>query len=173
MQGGFEPVNEHHVDIISGYTPGSIGRVAELHGIYYHTHWGFGTFFEGKMAIELSELLRQFNPARDGFWTASVNGQIEGSIGIDGLHAEAGSVQLRWFIMSDALRGKGAGGRLIDEALDHCRASGLKRVYLWTFEGLHAARHLYEKNGFSLFNQRKGAQWGVEVNEQCFELQLV
>lgn len=28
--------------ITKGYVPGSIGRVAELHGIYYHKNWNFG-----------------------------------------------------------------------------------------------------------------------------------
>ena len=31
--------------IESGYKPGSIGRIAELHGTYYHVHWGFGCVF--------------------------------------------------------------------------------------------------------------------------------
>jgi hypothetical protein len=35
---------------------------------------------------------------------------------------------------------------------------------------LWAARHLYEKTGFRLVEQRRGSQWGVEVNEQRFEL---
>ena len=79
---------------------------------------------------------------------------------------------MRWFIMSDALRGKGAGNQLMDAAMDFCRSRGYKRVYLWTFEGLNPARHLYEKNGFRLVEQHKGNQWGREVNEQRFELEL-
>jgi len=165
-------VDISRIEIRSGYIPGCIGRIAELHGVYYAGRHGFGAFFEGKMAIEISELLRHYDPSRDGLWTVSVNGRVEGSIGIDGYHSEAGSVQLRWFIVSDALRGRGAGDRLLSAAMDHCRSTGCRRVYLWTFEGLHAARHLYEKHGFSLIEQRKGSQWGVEVNEQCFELKL-
>lgn len=51
-----------------------------------------------------------------------------------------------------------------------CRARGHRRVYLWTFEALDAARHLYEKAGFRLAHQQRGRQWGTEVNEQRFEL---
>lgn len=36
--------------IESGYIPGSIGRIAELHGTYYHDHWGFGLYFEAMVA---------------------------------------------------------------------------------------------------------------------------
>ena len=71
--------------------------------------------------------------------------------------------------MSDALRGKGTGNRLIDTAVAFCRKRGYKTIYLWTFEGLDPARHLYEKAGFKLTEERKGTRWGAEVNEQRFQ----
>jgi hypothetical protein len=37
---------------LSGYIPGAIGRIVELHGRYYHEHWGFDLFFESKVATE-------------------------------------------------------------------------------------------------------------------------
>ncbi len=159
-------------EIVRGYTPGCIGRVAELHGAYYAEHWGFGLFFEGKVATELSEFLGRYDEGRDGFWTVPLDERVEGSITIDGIHASEEGAHLRWFIMSDALRGKGVGGRLIDVAIDFCRSRGYGKVYLWTFAGLGAARHLYEKAGFELVEQFKGDQWGTEVEEQRFELVL-
>ena len=160
------------VEISSGYCPGAIGRVVELHGDYYHSHWGFGAFFEAKVAREVAEFFGRYDPRRDGFWTASVSGRVEGSITIDGAHAADAGAHLRWFIMSAALRGTGLGNRLIHAAVDFCRGHGYPRAYLWTFEGLHAARHLYEKAGFQLVEQRRGTQWGTEVAEQRFELSL-
>ena len=161
-----------NLEIVKGYIPGSIGRVAELHGTYYHENWDFTVFFEAKVATELSEFLTRYDEKRDGFWTASLRDRVEGSITIDGIHTEKEGAHLRWFIISDVLRGRGIGGRLIKEALNFCRSKGYKRVYLWTFEGLNAAKHLYEKNGFELVEQHKGMQWGTEVNEQRFELSL-
>ena len=79
---------------------------------------------------------------------------------------------LRWFIISDAIRGQGVGKRLIDAAIDFCCNKKYPRVYLWTFAGLHAARYLYEQAGFVLIEQLRGAQWGTEVEEQRFELRL-
>jgi GNAT superfamily N-acetyltransferase len=146
--------------------------VAELHATYYHRHWGFGLFFEAKVAAELADFLGRYDETRDGFWTASHAGRVEGSIASDGIHAERGGAHLRWFIVSDAWRGKGAGTQLIDAAVEFCRAAGYERVFLWTFEGLHAARHLYEQTGFKLVEQRRGTQWGSEVTEQRFELRL-
>jgi GNAT superfamily N-acetyltransferase len=160
------------IKIAKGYVPGSIGRVAELHGVYYHDHWGFGLFFEAKVAVELSEFLKRYDERQDGFWTASINGRVEGSITIDGIHGGSKGAHLRWFIMSDALRGKGAGGQLVHAAVGFCRKQGYHKIYLWTFEGLGAARHLYEKAGFRLVEEHKGTQWGTEVNEQRFECSL-
>jgi GNAT superfamily N-acetyltransferase len=157
---------------LCGYVPGAIGRVVELHAIYYHKNWNFGFFFESKVAKELSEFLCRFDETRDGFWSALLNGRVEGSITIDGIHAEREGAHLRWFIMSDVLRGRGIGNRLINAAIDFCRNKGHKRVYLWTFEGLDAAKHLYEKSGFKFVEQHRGTNWGTEVNEQRFELRF-
>jgi GNAT superfamily N-acetyltransferase len=160
------------VEIVRGYVPGSIGRVAELHGTYYHDHWGFGLFFEAKVASELSAFLGRYDEGRDGFWTALLGGRVEDSIVIDGIHPESEGAHLRWFIMSDALRGRGIGHRLMNPAIDFCRNKGYNRIYLWSFEGLDAARHLYDKVGFRLVQKHRGSQWGIAVNEQRFELQL-
>jgi GNAT superfamily N-acetyltransferase len=160
------------LEILTGYHPGSLGRVAELHGRYYHQHWNFGLFFEAQVATELAEFLEQYDAQRDGFWTAVQDGRVEGSIAIMGKNANVEGAHLRWFIVSDALRGKGAGKRLIDTALDFCRGAGYQRIYLWTFEGLDAARHVYEKAGFRLEEQRMGSQWGTEVNEQRLAMEL-
>lgn len=154
------------------YIPGSIGRIAELHGTYYHEHWGFGLYFEAKVAIELADFLRRYDKYRDGIWMATVHDRVEGSIIIDGIHAEKKGAHLRWFIISDALRGKGVGRKLLRRAIEFCRNLGYKTIYLWTFEGLGAARHLYEEAGFKLIKQQNGVQWGTEVNEQYFELMV-
>ena len=160
------------VEIRGGLVPGAIGRVVELHGTYYYTHWGFGSFFEAKVAGELAKFIGRYDERRDGFWTAWVDGRVEGSITIDGIHAAHEGAHLRWFILSEAVRGKGVGNRLMGTAVDFCRNNRYDRVYLWTFEGLHAARHLYEKAGFALIEQYHGVQWGTRVNEQRFELCL-
>lgn len=159
-------------EIVHGYLPGSLGRVTELHAIFYHRHAGFGLPFESKVARELAEFLGRHDHARDRLWLVVADDSVEGSIVIDGLHADDEGAHLRWFILSDRLRGSGLGNALVAAAVDFCRTRNYRKVYLWTFEGLHAARHLYEKHGFRLTLQQRGAQWGTEVNEQRFELQL-
>jgi RimJ/RimL family protein N-acetyltransferase len=159
-------------NILKGYVPGAIGRVAELHGAYYHQHAGFGVFFEARVARELAEFMQRYDDQRDGAWFVVVDGRVEGSIVIDGVDAAANGAHLRWFIMSERLRGTGSGNALLGAAIDFCRARGYRHIHLETFEGLQAARHLYEKHGFRLTRQQPGVQWGAEVNEQTFVLSL-
>jgi len=160
------------VAVARDYLPGAIGRIAELHGTYYARHWGFGLFFEAKVATEMSAFLRAYDADRDALWLATVGGRIEGGIAIDGTHAETSGAHLRWFILSDSLRGRGVGRQLVNHAVDFCAESAYRKIFLWTFEGLDVARHLYESVGFTLTCQQKGAVWGTEVNEQMFECTL-
>jgi GNAT superfamily N-acetyltransferase len=157
---------------LSGYIPGAIGWIAEFHGTYYHKHWGFDLFFESKVAIELSEFLRGFNKARDGFWVASIGEKIVGAIAIDGANHDSKGAHLRWFIVAQENQGQGIGKMLLNEAVEFCRKKKFGRVYLWTFLGLDPARHLYEKFGFKLCEEHEGNQWGKTVTEQRFELIL-
>jgi GNAT superfamily N-acetyltransferase len=157
------------LSILKGYQPGSIGCIAELHGRYYSANWGFGPFFESKVARELADFVDRYDSEGDGFWIATANGRIEGSIVIDGIDAQSKGAHLRWFIVSDAYRLQGLGNRLMKTAMEFCDAKKYDVTYLWTFEGLDPARHLYEKSGFELIRQYSGRQWGTEVNEQYFE----
>lgn len=153
-----------------GYLPGCIGRIAEMHAAYYARTAGFGAPFEAKVATELSEFCLRYTEGRDGLWLAVDGSIVHGSVAIDGAHAQESGAHLRWFIASDESRGTGVGARLLGAALVFCRAQAYRKVYLWTFEGLHAARHLYEKHGFRLTRSQRGSQWGKEVNEQLFML---
>ena len=157
---------------LSGYVPGAIGRIAELHGRYYHKHWDFGLFFESKVATDLSEFLRRFNEERDGFWVAMRQNMIVGSIAIDGVDQDSKGAHLRWYIVAPENQGSGIGRILLEEAIKFCRKKRFSRVYLWTFAGLDVARHLYERFGFRLCEQQEGSQWGQVVTEQKFELTL-
>ncbi len=158
-----------NIEIVKDYIPGAIGRISELHGTYYHRHVNFGLFFEAKVATMLADFLNRYDDDRDCLWVAVHQGRIEGGLAIDGIHADTEGAHLRFFIMSDTVRGQGLGNRLLGEAVNFCDRKRFARIYLWTFEGLDAARHLYEKYGFKMVKQFPGDQWGPVVNEQRFE----
>ena len=135
------------IHITEGYSPGCIGRIAQLHATYYSAASGFGVEFEAKVARELSEFCLSYKQGRDGIWLTR-NANVEGSVIIDGSHAHESGAHLRWFITSDAVRGQGLGKQLLGKAVEFSDSCGYKSISLWTFAGLNAARHLYESFGF-------------------------
>lgn len=160
---------DREVHIEPGWRPGAIGRITEMHAGYYSREHGFGPVFEAKVAEGLAGLIPRLDHPRNGLWCALRGERIVGSIAIDGQDQDDGSAHLRYFIVDDALRGSGLGRRLLRGALDFADAQGFPLTRLWTFEGLKAARHLYESEGFRLIRAWRGDQWGSAVVEQVFE----
>lgn len=156
------------VEIFTGYRPGLIARITEMHIDYYARSAGFGRAFEAVVAGGLADFCNRLDHPDNEVWTVTRSGRILGSIAIDGQDLGAGIAHLRWFILDDRLHGAGLGRRLMAQALAFTDARPFLRTDLWTFDGLSAARHLYEAHGFALAEQRPGDQWGREVLEQRF-----
>lgn len=154
-----------------GWLPGLIGDVAALHGRYYAEHWDFGAFFEAKVAREFATYFDRYDPDRDLTLSAEEDGAIFGAITIDAGEPDftRDGAHLRWFITGPAARGTGIGRTLLTESLAFADAKGYPRIYLTTFAGLDAARHLYESAGFTLVSETDAETWGRTVKEQLFE----
>lgn len=157
---------------VTGYTPGIIGRIVELHALYYSREWNFGHYFEAKVATELSDFISRYDKSQDCIWPLLVNGTLEGSIAVDSSSEELKLAHLRWFIVSEKTKGTGAGNYLMNQAIDFCNLMSFRKVYLWTFQGLEPAKHLYQKFGFELVEEFQGSQWGTTVTEQRYELKI-
>jgi GNAT superfamily N-acetyltransferase len=157
---------------IRGYQPGAIGRVVEMHGTYYEKYHGLGLVMESNVALGLAEFLNRFNSKTDGFWIAIQENRIIGSIAIDGQKRKTEGLRLRWFIVENECQGKGIGSELLQTAIEFSKGLESNKVILHTFAGLDAARHLYEKNGFILYQENSGSTHGIPLIEQMFELDL-
>lgn len=157
-----------NIEIVSGYRAGMIGRIAEMHGNYYSKNYGFGHFFEGKVASSLAEFSERVHQECNNIWLAIYNDQIVGSIAIDGQDLGNNEAHLRWFILDDQCRGSGVGKKLLAEAITFCDQKEFSAVQLWTFSGLDVARKLYESFGFKLAKEWEGNQWGKTMLEQQF-----
>ena len=163
------------VEIQSGYRPGLIARITQMHIDYYARTSGFGQRFETVVAAGLADFCARLDHPCNAVWTVTRGERIVGSIAIDGedlgQHQGSPIAHLRWFILDDSLRGLGVGRQLMAKALSFVDNRPFGRTDLWTFDGLLAARHLYEAHGFALTEQRPGDQWGREVLEQRFTRQ--
>ena len=155
-----------------GYRPGIIGRIAEMHAVYYSRGAGFGQFFEARVASGVAEFTGRLSSSRNALWAALDGERIVGSIAVDGEDLGENTGHLRWFILDEGFRGGGAGRRLLAEAVAFCDTCRFDRTRLWTFSTLLAARTLYERFGFALEEEFAGTQWGEEVQEQVFVRKL-
>lgn len=156
------------ITINTGYRPGVVGRVTEMHATFYANASHFEQFFESKVAVGMAEFVSRLNNPRNHLWMALQNDTIMGSIAIDGEDLGDNNAHLRWFIMDKKCQGQGIGRQLLHEAVTFCEKSGFDEIELWTFKGLHAARKLYESFGFELVKEEDGIQWGSVVTEQQF-----
>lgn len=155
-------------EIVEGYQTGMIGDVAALHARTHGPIVEMGPAFESVVSQAMAEFMPRVQRPMNNSWSVLNNSSVIGSITIDGEDLGNNIAHLRWFILSEQLRGKGLGRVLLQKALDHCDRLEFGEIHLWTLKGLDAARTLYEKNGFVLADEYLGDQWGKEVVEQKF-----
>ncbi|MCT4657209.1 MAG: helix-turn-helix domain-containing GNAT family N-acetyltransferase [Cohaesibacter sp.] len=157
-----------HLAIQTGYMPGILGQVTDLHARFYHRFSGFDHVFEATVASGMADFLPRLQNPLNQIWSIEHHGKIVGSISLDGEDLGDNIGHLRWFIMDDNLRGTGLGKQLFEAAVAFGDEQGFDALHLWTFKGLDAARSLYERYGFELVEEYPGSQWGKEVMEQKF-----
>lgn len=137
----------------------------------YRIEYGFTSeIWKAYIADGVNQLIYQFNPEKDCVYILEANGVVSGCIAIT--HVDDETAQLRFFFLEPALRGLGAGNKLIDIVISFCREREYKRVILWTFSKLEAARHLYSKMNFQITDTHENTEWGETVLEERWDLEL-
>lgn len=155
--------------VIEAYRPGCIAGMIGLHMQYYAPEWGFGAAFEAKLAAESGAFMSEFVVKRDLVLSAWLGEILVASLFIDGSQRDGVGNHLRWFVVSNDVRGTGLGRQLMGRAMEFCDASGHSLTWLTTFAGLDAAAALYRKSGFQLVDEVAEDQWQGGVREQRFE----
>ena len=161
---------EQQVHIRTGLRDGDIGRLIALHGeVYANEAKNFGLRFEAMVARTVAEFVLD-NDARGRVWLAESNERLVACCAIVLRGGAQG--QLRWVLARPEVRGTGLGRRLVEGALDWCRAQGVQSVYLETTDGLAASRALYESIGFRETMRSTEALWRGEQTLIRMELEL-
>lgn len=144
--------------------------MVELHGTYYANEWGFGPQFEAEVASELAEFIGRYDDSRDGFWLAWQGERIMASLTLDHALADGESTpRVRWFVADPAMQGTGVGRLMFDALLSFAGETRQQAMHLWTFEGLLAARKLYDLAGFVVTHEVDETDWGPTINAQRME----
>ena len=165
-----DTVSVDGVRIRHEFLPGDIGAVIRLHAVLYHEEHGFDRTFEAYVAEGLARFVVDFDPARSRLWVAERGGEVVGSIAIVG--DAGGAAQLRWFLVHPYCRSMGVGRRLLADSIAFARDTGARSIFLWTVSDLDAAIRLYRAAGFRVTEETSHLQWGQQITEQRFDLDL-
>lgn len=138
----------------------------------YEKEFGFNTpAWIAYVTDGVNELVKQFDDRKDCLYILEKNGVPLGSVAIT--HQDDGTAKLRFLFLKPEARGYGAGGALVDMAVDFCRRNNYKHILLWTFNTLDAARHIYRSRGFNITDTQTNDTWSSSVLlEERWDLDL-
>jgi DNA-binding MarR family transcriptional regulator/GNAT superfamily N-acetyltransferase len=150
--------------------PGDFGWIVARHAEVYAQEYGWTEPFEGLCAQIVADFANKNDPACERCWIAEVNGDNVGTVMLVKDSEEVARVRL--LLVDPKGRGLGLGTRLVDECVRFARAAGYKKITLWTHSILTAARHIYEKAGFTLTSSEKRHSWSKDVVAEYWDLTL-
>jgi GNAT superfamily N-acetyltransferase len=157
---------------LRAHRTGDMGWIIYRHAILYAEAYGWNEQFEALVGQSASRFLKDYDPERERCWIAELNGEFAGCIFLmKDLEAE-NIGRLRNFLVEPKARGKGLGRILIQECIDFATSVGYEKIVLWTNDGLHAARHLYEDFGFRLIHEEPIELFGPRSMAQTWQMNL-
>ena len=151
-------------------TFGDFGWIVSRHAELYAREYGWSEPFEGLCAGIVADFANKNDPNRERCWIAEMNGENVGCVMLVKDNDEVARVRL--LLVDPKARGLGLGARLVEECVTFAREAGYKRVTLWTHSVLTAARHIYEKAGFTLTSSEKRHTWSKDVVAEYWDLDL-
>lgn len=107
-----------------------------------------GTVYFDEGLEHLSEYYSARPDRRAYFILLDDGGALAGGIGLAEFPLFDDCAELQKLYLSDAVKGRGLGYRLIERVEDAGRERGYRRIYLETHTNLRAALHIYEKSGY-------------------------
>lgn len=105
----------------------------------------------------LDDMYTHFTVPHKAYFIALADGKVLGGSGIAPLDdTDMYTCELQRMFVTHAARGKGVGQLLMDACMQQARDMGFRQCYLETFEDMHKAIALYERNDFRYIDAPMG-----------------
>jgi DNA-binding MarR family transcriptional regulator/GNAT superfamily N-acetyltransferase len=150
--------------------PGDFGWIVSRHAELYAQEYGWTEPFEGLCAQIVADFANKNDPACERCWIAELNGENVGTVMLVKDSEEVARIRL--LLVDPKGRGLGLGTKLVNECVKFARATGYKKITLWTHSILTAARHVYEQAGFTLTSSEKKHSWSKDVVAEYWDMTL-
>jgi DNA-binding MarR family transcriptional regulator/GNAT superfamily N-acetyltransferase len=149
--------------------PGDLGWVVERHGALGAAHTGSRSAVEAEAARVVADFAERSDVRREAAWIAVAAGRRVGSVLC--VRTGEGAAALRLLLVEPEVRGRGLGGRLVDECVRFARDSGYARLSFPLYAGTAAAR-LAERAGFRPAGEAPVRAGTAATREQRWERSL-
>jgi DNA-binding MarR family transcriptional regulator/GNAT superfamily N-acetyltransferase len=150
---------------------GDFGWIVSRHAEIYAQEYRWGDPFEGLCAQIVADFVNNYDAGMERCWIAEVNGENAGCVMLV-KDKEPGTARIRLLLVDPKGRGLGLGTQLTGACVSFAREAGYKKITLWTHSVLTAARHVYEKAGFTLTSSEPRHSWGKDVVAEFWDLTL-
>ena len=149
---------------------GDFGWIVTRHAELYAQEYGWTEPFEGLCAQIVADFVNKYDAKYERCWIAELDGENVGAVML--VKDSTKVARVRLLLVDPKARGLGLGARLVDECVRFARKAGYKKITLWTHSVLTAARHIYEKAGFTLTSSEKRRSWSQDVVAEYWDLKL-
>ncbi len=149
---------------------GDFGWMVSAHATLYAEEYNWTEPFEGLVAQIVADFANNHDPAHERCWIAEMDGDNVGCVMV--VKDSDAVARIRLLLIDPKARGLGLGTKLVDECVTFARAAGYSKMTLWTHSVLTAARHTYEKAGFTLTSSENKRSWGEEVVAEYWDMEL-